>query len=85
MIIKNVDRVVNEMKSNYSKEDRNKKDQIKCPQCGSKNTAEIIYGYPVPDEAFHKKLDEGKIALGGCCIRMVSVDGEQIMAERSRK
>lgn len=39
----------------------------KCPACGSKKVARILYGMP----AFHmirEELDSGKIVLGGCCI-----------------
>lgn len=46
----------------------NKRAQIKCPHCGSKNTARYLYGYPAYDEEMERKLDAGKIKLGGCCI-----------------
>ena len=47
---------------------RNKKAQIKCPYCGSKNTARILYGMPAFSEELQAKLDSGKLHLGGCCI-----------------
>ena len=47
---------------------RNKKAQIKCPRCGSKDTARIQYGMPAFTEELQKKLSSGKIHLGGCCI-----------------
>ena len=47
---------------------RNKKAQIKCPYCGSINTARFIYGLPAFSEEMQRKLDVGKWALGGCCI-----------------
>ena len=62
----------------------NKKAQIKCPYCGSKNTARIIYGYPLLDEEFQRKLDEGKISLGGCCVFSVPVNGESVQTNPSR-
>ena len=40
----------------------------KCPHCGSRNTANILYGMPAFSEKFQKDLDNGKIVLGGCCI-----------------
>ena len=46
----------------------NKKGQIKCPYCGSKNTARILYGMPVFSDELQAKLDSGKLHLGGCCI-----------------
>ena len=57
---------------------RNKKAQIKCPRCGSKNTAQYIYGYPAFSEDMQKKLDAGKWVLGGCCISSVEVNGQHI-------
>ncbi len=47
---------------------RNKKAQIKCPYCGSKNTARILYGMPVFSDELQAKMDSGKLHLGGCCI-----------------
>lgn len=45
-----------------------KKETIKCPQCGGSNVAEILWGLPVFNEELERKLDEGSIVLGGCCI-----------------
>lgn len=56
----------------------NKKAQIKCPHCGSKNTARYIYGYPLYDEEMQRKLNDGKWVLGGCCINAVEINGEQV-------
>ncbi len=61
---------------------RNKKAQIKCPYCGSKNTARILYGMPVLSEGLMEKLDSGIVLLGGCCLhgvddgngRMITMD-----------
>ncbi len=47
---------------------RNKKAQIKCPRCGSKDTARILYGMPAFSDVLQEKLALGKIHLGGCCI-----------------
>ena len=44
---------------------KNKKAQIKCPRCGSTDTARYIYGYPAFSEEMQKRLDEGKLVLGG--------------------
>ncbi len=41
---------------------------MKCPRCGSRDTAKILYGLPAYDEDLQEKLDAGKIVLGGCCI-----------------
>lgn len=56
----------------------NKKAQIKCPYCASKNTARYIYGYPLCDEKMQRKLNDGKWVLGGCCINAVEINGEQV-------
>ncbi len=40
----------------------------KCPNCKSKRIANILYGYPAFSEELSKKLDEGKITLGGCVV-----------------
>ena len=47
---------------------RNAKAQIKCPRCGSTNTARIMYGLPAFDEELMHRIDAGRIQLGGCCI-----------------
>lgn len=41
----------------------------KCSECGSRRVATIIYGMPAaPDEAMQKRLDDGTVAFGGCCV-----------------
>lgn len=40
----------------------------KCPQCGSTETTEIMYGYPSNMDAALKAAREGLISLGGCVI-----------------
>ncbi len=58
---------------------RNEKAQIKCPLCGSRNTARILYGMPAMDDWLQKQIDAGRIHIGGCCISTAeSADGEQI-------
>lgn len=47
---------------------KNTRAQIKCPRCGSTNTARILYGLPAFDEELVAKIDAGKIHIGGCCI-----------------
>ena len=37
-----------------------------CPCCGSRRIAKILWGRPDFTEDLLKKLDEGKIVLGGC-------------------
>ena len=64
---------------------RNKKAQIKCPRCGSQNTARYIYGYPAFSEEMQKILDEGKWVLGGCCISSVEIDGQRVETMPARK
>ena len=38
----------------------------KCPKCGSRRVAPILYGMPAFSEELEKKLDNQKIVLGGC-------------------
>ena len=40
--------------------------EVVCPYCGSQNIAHLIYGMPAFTEELQRKLDEGKVALGGC-------------------
>ena len=63
---------------------KNKKAQIKCPRCGSTDTARFIYGYPAFSEEMQKKLDEGKWVLGGCCISSVDVNGVPVQTMPAR-
>jgi hypothetical protein len=39
----------------------------KCPRCGSRDIAAILYGMPVFDDELRSKIDAGKLRLGGCC------------------
>ena len=46
----------------------------KCPKCGSKNAARIVYGLPSKEsmekESMEKMEDEEnpKVVSGGCCV-----------------
>ncbi|MDD3051326.1 MAG: hypothetical protein PHR06_09290 [Candidatus Cloacimonetes bacterium] len=40
----------------------------KCKICGSSKVAFIFYGLPAMDDELQKKIDDGKIVLGGCVI-----------------
>ena len=37
-----------------------------CPECGSTDVVEIIYGYPGPE--LRDREIKGEVALGGCCV-----------------
>ena len=40
----------------------------KCPECGSVQIAEILYGEPAYSEELMLEIKTGRIILGGCCI-----------------
>lgn len=40
----------------------------KCPKCGSRRIARILYGMPAFDEKMAQQLKEEKLYLGGCCV-----------------
>jgi len=63
----------------------NQKAKIKCPRCGSTNTARYLYGYPSFSDKLQEKLDSGKLVLGGCCLDIVDIDGKRIQADPLRK
>ena len=65
--------------------DWNKKDQVKCPHCGSRNTARILYGKPAMNDELQAELDSGKVRLGGCCVSGIEDgNGDMIRLEPSR-
>lgn len=64
---------------------KNKKAQIKCPFCGSKDTARYLYGMPVFDEKMIKKLDDGILVLGGCCVYSYEINGKSVSSMPSRR
>jgi len=39
-----------------------------CPECNSKNTAFIFWGYPGDMDWYLKAIDEKKIVPGGCMV-----------------
>ena len=47
---------------------KNSRARIKCPHCGSTNTARILYGLPVFDEKLEARIEAGRVHLGGCCV-----------------
>lgn len=53
------------------KEDK-KMSRMKCPACGSRNTARIQYG--LPDEELFRKMNNKTVILGGCIITPESPD-----------
>lgn len=42
--------------------------KVRCPECGSTNTARIQYGNPIWSEQLEADLKSGKVHLGGCVI-----------------
>lgn len=48
---------------------------MRCPRCGSENTAKILYGMPSFDGTLEAKIEAGKVKLGGCCINELSPEG----------
>lgn len=40
----------------------------KCPVCGSTRVAPIMYGLPAPNPELWRKVEEGRLVLGGCRI-----------------
>lgn len=47
---------------------RTSSDDPKCPECGSENIAEILWGEPAFSKELEHDLETGRIVLGGCCI-----------------
>ncbi len=42
----------------------------KCPRCGSKNTAKILYGLPSLSDKLIKQLEDKEVVLGGCAVSL---------------
>lgn len=40
---------------------------VKCPACGHRPLAPILYGHPGYDSEIWAKVERGEIILGGCC------------------
>ena len=49
---------------------------IKCPACGKRPVATILYGYPIFDEQFEQELKEGHITIGGCMMEVSTPEWE---------
>ncbi len=39
----------------------------KCPNCGSRDAAAILYGFPCFSDELNRKIAAKKVVLGGCC------------------
>lgn len=40
----------------------------RCPKCGSKNVASILYGLPMFGEELERQLEGGEDTLDGCIV-----------------
>lgn len=58
-------------------------EQIMCPRCGSRDTAEILYGMPAYSE-IKDEIESGKIVLGGCCIFYVPTERGNVQYQPER-
>jgi len=47
---------------------RFKRKPRKCPECGSRKIASILWGLPLLDAGTRQKIETGKIVLGGCLV-----------------
>jgi len=45
-----------------------KKKNPSCPQCKSDSVVVIVYGYPEDMDTYLKDIENGTLALGGCCM-----------------
>ena len=43
-------------------------DEVKCPECGSDNIAEVLYGMPAFSEELQARINAGEVVLNGCEI-----------------
>ncbi|MCD8174832.1 MAG: hypothetical protein LUD41_02665 [Phascolarctobacterium sp.] len=41
---------------------------MKCPKCGSRKVAPIMYGLPALSKDLEERLNNKKLVLGGCCV-----------------
>lgn len=57
---------------------------VRCPRCGSTDTVPILYGMPAMDEGLEKKIESGKIRLGGCCVTDADVNGKHMIIDPQR-
>lgn len=63
---------------------KNDKAYIKCPWCGSKDTARILYGMPAMNGELERRIKSGKVVLGGCCVTGADVNGKYIRIDPQR-
>jgi rubrerythrin len=54
--------------SSYSTRIERVRKPKKCPACGANSVASIMYGMPAFSDDLERKINEGSITLGGCCI-----------------
>jgi hypothetical protein len=52
----------------WRKTAKSNKPKSRCSKCDSTKIATIIYGIPDYSEELEKRLESGKIVLGGCCV-----------------
>ena len=45
---------------------------LKCPACGHKPVATIMYGYPIECPELDAEIEAGKVVLGGCVLYEVN-------------
>ncbi len=64
---------------------RNKKAQIKCPYCGSMDTARILYGLHAFSDELLEKMNSGKVHLGGCLIMGIKTEDGEIIQTAPRR
>lgn len=43
---------------------------LKCPKCGAKPLANILYGEPSFSEKLEQDIKSGRVVLGGCCLTL---------------
>ena len=44
----------------------------KCPKCGSRNVAYIIWGFYMPSDKIEAKIKRGELVLAGCNVSVLS-------------
>ncbi|WP_156251507.1 hypothetical protein [Pseudactinotalea terrae] len=52
----------------------------RCPECGSGDVVEIVYGMPGPE--LFEAAERGEVVLGGC-VMFVDPDGQSADPDRS--
>lgn len=43
---------------------------VKCPRCGARPLATILYGEPEFSENLEQMIGAGRFVLGGCCLTL---------------